>query len=390
MKSLYKIAHTCASSLWQDPEKRILDESLWMQDQGHQVIIIAPKDSPLLTRAKAVGLSAYPMSFRGLSLAGQAQQLREILSNEQPQILNAHGRTDGRISLRAAKKAGVPCRIISRHSAKSLKNTWQNRTLFKKLPHYVFTASDAVTEQLKTVFRLKDMEIFSIPGGIIPPRSLTDRDEARKTMAAALGLEEGAAFMGLLAPCDTRLAASHAVRLFKAVKQLRMEVPHHLLVQGTTMETEKILKHAVDKANLTGRVHLVESGNRWHFYRSLACGVHLPSRPHDSGSIPRAILEAMYASCPVVAQRSEGIMEAVDHEKTGLLWDPSRPEEAADAIQETLTRTAAARERTHAARETVKSHHTIDTMGRDLIRIYRLHQVRLERRYHKVEDPDLY
>lgn len=390
MKALYKIVHTAAGNLWRDPEKRILDESLWMKEQGHQVVIIAPPDSPLLTRARATGLPTYALSFRGLSLGNQSQQLRDILSNEQPNILNAHGRTDGRISLKAAKRAGVPCRIISRHSEKHLRNTWQNRTLFKKLSHYVFTSSDHTTERLKKTFRLKDMEIFSIPGGVVLPQELIPVQDAQRQMASRLHLEETARFIGLLDPCDTRLSASHAVQVLKAVKQLRMEIPHHLLIPVSAPETRTHLQTSRDKLNLSDRVHFIEPENVWEYYRALSCGIHIPSYAHGGENIPRAMLEAMHASCPIAAHRARGVMAAVSHKETGLLWDGPQPEQAADVILDTLTRTAATKERVHAARETVRKNHSIDTMGRDIIRIYRLHQVRLERRYHKVDLDEVY
>ena len=42
MKTFYKIIHTSCRVLWGDREKRILSESLWMKENGHQVAIIAP------------------------------------------------------------------------------------------------------------------------------------------------------------------------------------------------------------------------------------------------------------------------------------------------------------------------------------------------------------
>ena len=388
MKALYKIVHTSAGQLWQDPEKRILDESLWMQDQGHQVVIIAPPESPLLTRAKAVGLSTYAIPFRGLTLAGQTQQLKEIFENEQPNILNAHGRADGRLSLKAAQKAGVPCRIISRHSSSPLRNSWQNRTLFKKLSHYVFTPSDHTTRHLKKVFKLKDMEIFAIPGGIVPPRSLENRGKARQRLTAGLGLEEQTRFMGLLESCTSRLAESYAVQVLKTLRQIRGEMPHHLLIPEASEEIQMRLQASADRLDLGDRIHFVSGMNRWDYYRALSCGLQTPVDRNLDESIPRAMLEAMYAACPVAACRTTGVMEMISHTESGWLWDSGHPAQAADVLRDILTPTAALKERVHKARELVRQHYTIDTMGRDTIRIYRLHQVKLERRYHQV-DPDL-
>ena len=346
-----------------------------------------PPDSPLLTRAMAVGLSTYAIPFRGLSLSGQAQQLKEIFENEQPNILNAHGRSDGRISLKAAKKTGVPCRIISRHSSVPLRNSWQNRNLFKKLSHYVFTPSDHTTQHLKKSLTLKDMEIFAIPGGIVPPRSLEKKEEARRRLAAAMGLKERALFVGMLEPCTSRLAESHALQMLKTLKQIGMKLPHHLLVAEASEEAQVRLQESADRLNLGERLHFISGINRWDYYRALSCGIQAPVDHTLDESIPRAMLEAMYASCPVAACKTIGVAEVISHGETGMLWDSAHPEQAAEILLDTLTRTVASQERVYQARELVRQRHTIEAMGRDIIRIYRLHQVKLERRYHQV-DPD--
>lgn len=289
--------------------------------------------------------------------------------------------------MKVAKKAGVPCRIISCHSAKPLRNSLANRTLYKKLSHYVFTGSDHTTQRLKTTFKLKDMEIFPIPEGIQPPRSLAAREQAQREMADRLGLDGQTRFPGLLQPCETRFSASQAVQILKAIKQIT-PCPH-LLLPAATREIQKHLDHAISRLDLSGQVHLLEPQNRWDYYRALSCGIHIPARPFDEEHIPRTILEAMYTSCPVVAGATMGVSEVISNGKTGLLWNISNPKQIADVIETALTGDDEAAKRAEGAKARVEKQFTIDTMGRDIIRIYRLHQVRLDRRYYKV-DPDLY
>lgn len=387
MKSLYKIVHTSAGTRWQDTERRIFSEAVWMQDQGHQMVVIAPRGSPLFTRSKEAGIQVYPLSFRGLTLRGQLRELTEILANEQPNILNAHGKTDGRISLKAAQKAGVPCRIISHHDGSRLSSSWQNKTLYKKQSHYVFTASDQARQQAKETLKLKDMEVFSIPDGIAQPPDFRSRTEARHQMADLLDLDPGTLFLGLLEACDSRHDIAAALRLIKAFRQIRMEIPHHLLIP-VTKEFESHLAGTIEKKTLGERVCLIPADDTWDYFRALSCGIICPS-PEKRHGTPRALLKAMFASCPVAGSRTEGIMQLITHRETGLLFEDQDINQLADVLLEALTHEAAAKERVHSAREKVKQEFSIETMGRDLIRIYRLHQVRLERRYHQV-DPELY
>jgi len=87
----------------------------------------------------------------------------------------------------------------------------------------------------------------------------------------------------------------------------------------------------------------------------------------------------MICECPVIGSKSGGIVDIIDHEKTGLLFNTDDPSDLADKVLQTLQHEAAAKERVETARDHVKKHHTIDAMGRNIIRIYRLHQVKLDR-----------
>jgi len=60
----------------------------------------------------------------------------------------------------------------------------------------------------------------------------------------------------------------------------------------------------------------------------------LPPRSNEGFS--NALLEAMAVGLPVVATRIGGNVEMIDHNRTGLLVSPSRPEELAGAINQLI------------------------------------------------------
>ena len=160
MKTFYKIIHTSSRILWGNREKRILLESLWMKKNGHQVAIVAPGDSPLFKKAKKNGLMVYPMSFKALAGIGEYARLKQIFAGEQPFVVNAHGKGDAKLALKAAQTTGVPCRIMSRHNGIRVKNTWPNKKIYKTRCHYVFTTSKDSTAHLKQTFSLSDHADF--------------------------------------------------------------------------------------------------------------------------------------------------------------------------------------------------------------------------------------
>lgn len=381
MRTLYKIVHTSGRTCWEDPEKRILEEAVWMEARGHKVVIIAPGKSPLYQNARNRGLAVYALSFKGIARMREARELVDILANEQPYVLNAHGRVDGSIALKAGQKAGVPCRIISRHTGARLRNTLQNRSIYRKLSHYVFTDSDFITGHLKGTFKLRDMDVLTMPGGVVPPGALLSKPDAASWMAEQLGLPQGERFIGCLSPVAGQKDEADLLNITEAFRKILAEIPHHLVIQAEPDRIPDLARKLKNRCR-TNRIHLIRPVNdTWRFYRALGCGILPPAlrNGQPAEGVPRRLVKAMFSSCPVISSPAGGITDLLIHGRTGFLSEQGDRDGLASLIVATLTRDAATKERTHAARETVKNHYTIDTMGRNVIRIYRLHQVKLDK-----------
>ncbi|WP_457553709.1 glycosyltransferase family 4 protein [Desulfobacula sp.] len=384
MQSHYKILHTTCHTQWGGLEKRIFNESVWMEKNGHKVIIVAPKDTPLFLKAKAHGFKVYGIEFKRLSILKDYKLLKNIFCNEKPAIINTHGNKDSKIALFAAKNARVPLRILSRHISAHVKNSWYNRRVYKKWCHYIFTTADYTTKHLQKVFHLKDMQIFSIPSGIIKPHFLLKKEEAKKTLAHELGLDPGTKFIGFVGRVSRDKGVSCVLEAFKKIKP-KLAGYHIAIVGAGTDEYINFLKKLGKNLGIENYIHFTGfKKNVWQYYRALDCKI-LPSMdikgiPFEG--IPQSLLEAMICECPVIGSKSGGIVDIIDHKKTGLLFNTDDPSDLADKLLETLQYEDATKKRVETALEHVKKYHTIDTMGRNIIRIYRLHQVKLDRPFY--------
>lgn len=86
---------------------------------------------------------------------------------------------------------------------------------------------------------------------------------------------------------------------------------------------------------------------------------------------PLAVLEAMAAGVPVVASRIGGLVESVEHEKTGLLVEPNNPRALAEAINKILDDDALRRRMSEESRHRAVAMFSWDRVARDLLAIYR-------------------
>ncbi len=381
MRTFYKILHTTCETGWGVTEKRIFNELIWMVDQGHTVILVCPKDTPLFLKAKDYGVKVYGIDFKPFSILKNYQFLKNFFYNEKPDIIHSHGKYDSRIALYAARKLKVPLRIFSYHSNYRIRKTPWNRMVCNRLCHYIFTGSRHTTAYLQKLFKLKDMRAFTMPAGIICPETLPEKIEERQRLSLELGLNPETKFIGF----SGRLLETKGIStLLAAFQTVRARLPeYHLVMTGEGAdETLNTLKATAMGMKIETSVHFIgEKEDPWPFFRALDCHV-LPSltlKDEDLTQKRQALLCAMLCETPVIGPASDPAADILVHEKTGLVYEEFNSLDLADKIFQTFKEKDTTGERLETARNFVKKHHTVDSLGRDIIRIYSLHQIRRDR-----------
>jgi len=379
MTSCYKIIHTTCHTQWGGLEKRIFNESLWMAQKGHTIIIVAPAKTPLFNKAKEYGFKTCAVEFKRIGMIKDYHFLKNLFINENPDIVNTHGNEDSQVGLLAACRAKIGCRILSRHISAHVNKSWYNKLLYQKLATYIFTTADYTTNHLTTVFKLTGKQIFSMPSGILLPGTLLSKDEARNNLTMELGLDPDTRFLGFVG----RISPTKGIdTIIIAFQKIAKKIPgHNLVIIGdSTKEYIDSLWALADRMQIKERIHIMgPKDNVWPYYRAFDCKI-LASRSKGGipfEGIPQAILEAMYCSCPVIGSKSGGIPDIIEHDKTGLLFDSEDPDTLADMIFQLLNEENDTLKRAQKAFEMVKKLHTIDVMGRNILRIYKLHQLGL-------------
>jgi len=383
MISHYKILHTSCHTRWGGLEKKIFNESVWMEKKGHKIIIVAPKGTPLFLKAKKHGFKVYGIEFKKLSMVKDYKLLKSTFYNEKPDIINTHGDKDSRLALLAAKKISIPLRILSKHDSTPVRNSWYNRMIYKNFCHYIFTTENYTTKYLQKLFKLKDMQIFSMPSGIVEPDHLLEKNKARTDLAQDLGLDPETKFIGFVGKVSNDKGISTLLKAFKTVKP-KLSGYHLAIVGEGSDETINYLNTLAINLQIESQVHFTGfKADIWPCYRALDCKI-LPSTGNNDApyeGVPQALLEAMICECPVIGEKSSSNIDIIDHEKTGLLFNTDDPSDLAEKILQTLQDNDATKKRIQTALDFVKKHHTIDALGRDIIRIYLLHKVKLDKQH---------
>jgi glycosyltransferase involved in cell wall biosynthesis len=96
-----------------------------------------------------------------------------------------------------------------------------------------------------------------------------------------------------------------------------------------------------------------------------------PTRSGKREGIPVALMEAMSAGLPVIATRTGGIPELVDHERNGFLVPPADPETLADTLERLAGDSALREHLGRAGRETILREFNQRECAADLIGLIR-------------------
>lgn len=138
----------------------------------------------------------------------------------------------------------------------------------------------------------------------------------------------------------------------------------HAAIVGDSLFGEdkykKQLKDIVSSLGLKDRVHFLGfRSNIYSLMKAMDIIVHASIAPEPFG---RVVVEGMLSERPVIASKAGGVLEIIEHERTGLLVEPGNVEELIQAVQRLLDDQVFARSLVKQAKEVALSRFSLDLM----------------------------
>lgn len=318
-----KILHTEWSDGWGGQERRILLECEGLMARGHHVEIATRESCWIAKEAHSRGIptSFFPMArkfdFQGI------RQLKNYLKQGQFDVVHTHSGIDAWIGGIAAKLAGTPALIRTRHLFMPFHRGPLNFVHY--LPDRLFCLGDTMRAMLVDECGFPAKEVVNIPTGIDfnlfrPART---RSEVRQELN--IGDDE---FLVLVVGV-LRGVKRHDIAIEGFARFLKAGGKGKLILAGdgpmrTNMEDlvhtlgieadARLLGHRTDVPDLMGA----------------ADTLLLTSR---SEAQSQALTQGIGLGIPAVATAVGGVPEVVVHERTGLLVPPGDMDAVATALK---------------------------------------------------------
>jgi glycosyltransferase involved in cell wall biosynthesis len=297
----------------------------------------------------AASVTEFPIDgFARLGTVAQLAAFARWCRREQIAVVQTCDLYANILGLPGARLAGVPVRIGSRRELNPDKTAGQIR--LQRLAYRSATKVVANSSAARAILEQEGVgsaSIAVIPNGVDVP-----------------------AF-----PKRSAEAATRPLRSVITVANLRPEKSHETLIDAAALLT-------ADFPDV--RFQIVGGGSRREALEALVRARHLEERitflghredvselltqadifvlPSRSEAFPNSAIEAMAAGLPVVASAVGGLLDLVDHGRTGLLVDPGSPAQLAHALRQLLTDRRLAARLGEAARAEVTQRYSFERM----------------------------
>lgn len=306
-------------------------------------------------------MKSFPFRKR-LLFPWQLLRLLLCLRRVRPDVVNTHSSKDGWLAGLAARLAGVPCLIRSKHIDVDYPRKFSSRIAYGVLPHHTLTTSEKIRQKICQELSISTARVSNLPTGIDPAPYL---DEIPPTLRLELKVTPETPLIGMISVI--RSWKGHRFFL-EAALELAAKLPQsHFVIVGDGPGHASLVE-TVLSLGLRHRIHCL--GHRHDVPKILKAlnVLVLPSTAHEG--VPQIILQAQLARCPVVATSVGGIPEVVEDGITGRLVPPSNGEALARAIFNTLKLPEQTQAMVEQAHQRALRENTLDVMCQRTEEIY--------------------
>jgi L-malate glycosyltransferase len=312
-----------AGTEWRGGQRQALFLARELKKNGFRFTFVVQPDSPLHQKAAAEGLPVLPLRMKSEMDIAASFRLAAAMKREGCRLAHFHDAHAVAVGGRAARRARVPIRIISRRVDFPLKRNPFSRKKYTKDVDLIIAISEGVKDVL-IKGGIAPAAIEVIPSGIdfSPFDAVKDRGFLRREF----GFSPDDYLIGIVAALEDHKGHKDLLEAARILK-LRASKIKIVIVGKGSLDVE--LDQRSRDLQVDDVVYFL--GFRQDVPRILASLdlFVLSSRLEGLGS---SIMDAMASGLPVVATEVGGIPEVVVKNETGLLVPPHDPERLAEAI----------------------------------------------------------
>lgn len=357
----FNILHTEWSNGWGGQEIRIFHDIKVLMDMGHRVTLMAVPDGQMAERCREAGMRVIKQPMRHNMDLFTVIKMAGILKKEKFDVVNTHSSVDSWLASPAAKLAGTPVLVRTRHLSVPVNYHFFN--MVWKWPDAFVTTAEMIRERMVNVNGMDGDRIVSIPTGI--DLTVFNPEVDPGNLRSELGLKPEHKVLTMVAVL--RSWKRHDIFLEAAALLVKERPEVMVLVVGEGPVRTKV-EDKIKELGIEDRV--IMTGHRTDVPRFLAISDLCALTSESSEGVPQSVLQYQAMGKPVVAASSGGIPEVVEDGVTGLLCPPNDVKAVAGAMARILDDENLASSLGRNGLKQVRSEHSIQVMAEKTLNLY--------------------
>jgi glycosyltransferase involved in cell wall biosynthesis len=363
------VVHLMASPFYGGPERQMLGLARHLPSEVRSTFLSfaeGGKCEALLSEARKYGFEANALTHNFPHVGKAIAELADDLKRLNADVLTCSGYKPDILGWRAARRAGIPCVIVSHGWTAA---TWKVR-LYESIDRFVHRRADAcigvseaqsaklraagvAEERIATIKNAVGAEAFAEPDA-------TYRDTLRTLFASPPKWIVGAA---------GRLSREKGMdQLVEAAARVHAKLPEAGFVIFGDGPQRELLTRRIADLGLQDTVIL--AGFR-HDVGKFLPHLDLAVLPSYTEGLPVILLEEAAAGLPIVATTVGGVPEVIEDGVTGRLAPPGDPQALAERIVETLGDPGKRRAMGDAVREKVRREFSFELQAEHWMQLLR-------------------
>jgi glycosyltransferase involved in cell wall biosynthesis len=315
-------------------ERVVADVATTLQSSGLETVVFLPVNGEgwLARQLEGSGVSVEYCSIERPLSPPAARRLAEAFRRHRVAVAHSHEFAMGVYGAWASWLVGIP-HVVTMHGGRYYAERLRRRLALRAaaaVSAQMVAVSMTCARDISRGLGIRRSRIRMIPNGVrfTPPQRVTLREELQ------LGADDR-----LVVAVGNLYPVKGHVNLIDAFGLIASRHPNlHIAISGRGALADTLMARA-RAYELQHRVHLL--GLRSDISAVLAAA-DIFALPSLSEGLPLALLEAMFARCPIVASDVGDVGVALENGLDGLLVPPGDPLSLAEAIDRLLTHPAEA------------------------------------------------
>ncbi len=348
---------------WGGTELHILNLSQQLMLRGHRVTVACRPEGWVSRKAKEMGLTTLDATVLRQQDWRDYDVFRKFCRDEKIDVLHTHWSTDAVVPSTAGKFAGVPVRLMTRHSPYPFKTAFGRFMFSNVLYNRILAVSQSVANTLIENGISPDKVIVIHHGTNVGEfEQITENPDA---VRQELGFLPGTVTVGILGRVAQEKGHKYLFDSLKLIPDLDC-VKIVVVGEGPQLEEQR---QYVEQNGLSDRVVWVPFRSDVNNVINALDIVTVPSTWQEPCSA--VIQQAMALSKPVIGTKVGGTPEMIVDGETGILADPCDAASLAAAIRTLASSEALRRRQGEAGAKRVRALFTLDRMTTRIEQLYR-------------------